>query len=42
MRQTDKRRERIVFMVRTAEAVVPEPPRGDIESRSAFDDRVSG
>jgi hypothetical protein len=40
MWQTDNHRERIVLVVRTAEGIVLGPPFGDIESRSAFDDRV--
>jgi hypothetical protein len=40
--QTGNRRERSVLMVRGAEEVVLGSPRGDIESRSAFHDRVPG
>jgi hypothetical protein len=40
--QTGNRRERIVLVVWPAEEVVLGPPCGDIESRSAFNDRASG
>jgi hypothetical protein len=40
MRQTDKCRERDMFMVRRAEEVVLSQPRGDIESRIAFHGRA--
>jgi hypothetical protein len=40
--QTDNRRERNVLMVRTAEEIVLDSPRGDPESRSAFYNRVPG
>ena len=42
MRQTDKCRERVVLMVRTAEEVVLRQSRGDIERRMAFLDRLPG
>jgi hypothetical protein len=40
--QAGNRRERIVLMVRATKDMVLGRPFGDIESRSAFDDRVPG
>jgi hypothetical protein len=42
MRQTGNCRERDMSMVWTAEDILRKQPRGDIESRSAFHDRVPG